>query len=408
MRVTCTCGTVLQISPETEGIVQLRCPGCQHQLRVRIPERDTVGAGATSRPTQPSRPSAPMQDAPSSEPSPAPQDDPLAALAYSVERAPAESRRLRPGKRTISVADACLRDRRRAELFEKRVTLVTAILAVVGLLSAVFPLSIESRGPVGDAILWPIVMSIRSSIWPLWLYWLAAGVSLAVGLAGRKLPRGAALAGIWGGPLLLSLAYGVSATSDMPSAPGAWTMLSLAILAASLAVLVVAHVRQQVRGGTGLRVVGAIAGAIVLAAGLWQMGSMLWNLDKASQLGVGYVAGSMASVLMLALAMLTGISAAAGAVCAVNSLLPVRRRKLSAVVLCLIYAEVGMVAVMVLVIVALAGVGPMSWVVWGGLVTIPPAGLLVAGLVATVVWVTRGNRMPDEPPALSATSAVGR
>lgn len=397
MKATCKCRAVLRVPEDAEGVISLHCPVCSRRLRVHVPSRQAVRAGAGQRPDRPGQPDpANVAAAPqSSEPADQPvSDDPLEALAYSVEQSPAESRSLRPRKRTISVADAQKRDRRRAERFEKRLTLAAVVLSVGALLSAVIPL--PTANPFGSEVrfLWPMSMSIERMIWPLWLYWLAGGASLAAALSARRLARGGALLGIWAGvQVAVTLFLVVAGRFEGVFGGGEVAMVLTAVTAtAALTVLVVAHVRMQVRGGAGLRLVGGVAGLIVAAVGLWRLGLVLMGLHAKAQSGAefGDISEAVISLVMVGLFALT--SAAAGVVCGVNSLLATRRRRLSAVVLCLIYIEVAVVSAGALVLGGMGGSTSLLWVVWGLLLALPGTGLLTAGLVATAVWTIRGSQ----------------
>jgi hypothetical protein len=106
------------------------------------------------------------------------------------------------------------------------------------------------------------------------------------------------------------------------------------------------------------------------------------------------VTGQGGTVMLpfLGVGLMAAMSAAAGIVCLVNSLRAHRRRKLSAMVLCLIYTELGIAIAVMLAIAAIQGTALIPWALVIILLTVPGAGLLLAGIVAVAVWAIRGQQ----------------
>lgn len=403
MKATCKCGAVLRIPSNAEGVVTLRCPVCSRRVRVHATSHQAVAAGGgrpdkpgSPQPTDsPKRPASAPSQSPQAPPADSADGDPLSALAYSVETAPDPVRRLHPGKRTISVAHARERDQQRAELFEKRLTLTAVLLGVAGLVSAVIPLPLPQLfAGTAMPMIWPIGVSIQATIWPLWLYWLAAAASGAVGLWARKQFRGVALLCIWGGIVVVSVLYSLVAryAEQAVRSVDLLQIVSSVMLLAILGVLAVAHIRLQVRGGSGLRGVGAIAGGVLAAGSVWQLVLVIQQIRLV--MAFQQVTGQDGTVMLpfLGVGLMAAMSAAAGIVCLVNSLRAHRRRKLSAMVLCLIYTELGIAIAVMLAIAAIQGTALIPWALVIILLTVPGAGLLLAGIVAVAVWAIRGQQ----------------
>jgi hypothetical protein len=61
-------------------------------------------------------------------------------------------------------------------------------------------------------------------------------------------------------------------------------------------------------------------------------------------------------------------------------------------VLCLIYTELGIAIAVMLAIAAIQGTALIPWALVIILLTVPGAGLLLAGIVAVAVWAIRGQQ----------------